>query len=70
MREWGKTIAIDLIRWILLFFNAYRMRQHVWENPRMNGDVPLATAALAPVRARSGGRLSRGPTALHRRSDL
>ena len=69
MRDWGKDIAMDLIRWILLFFGAHRM-QPFTENPTLLLDEPLATAKLVRVRARAGTRLSRGPTALHHRSDL
>lgn len=70
MRDWGKTTAMDLIRWILLFLGAYKMRQAFAENPTLTPDVPLATANLVRVRPPGGARLSRGPTALHQRSDL
>ena len=70
MRDWGKTIGIDLIRWILLLFGSHGMQQPITENPRLTVDLPLATANLVRVHARAGTRLSRGPTALHQRSDL
>ncbi len=70
MREWGKTIAMDLIRSILLFFGSFKMQQPITENPRVALGLPTATASLVLVRARAGARMSRDPTALHQRSDL
>ena len=70
MREWGNTIAMDLIRWIFLFFDSLAMRQRVTANPGMKLDKPLTMALVAPALARSGGRMSRGPTSVNRRSDL
>jgi hypothetical protein len=70
MREWGKTIAMDLIRWVLLIFDLLKLQQFVAGNPSVGLDIPSLTAILVPVPARIGGRLSRGPTALHHRSDL
>lgn len=69
MRDWGKTIAMDLIRWVLLFFDACKV-QPVTENPTPIVGKPLAMARSVRVRARGETRLSRGPTALHHRSDL
>ena len=70
MRDWGKTIAMDLIRGIIVFFGSQGMRQPVTENPRVPADLPLTRANLVRAHARAGTRLSRGPTALHQRSDL
>jgi hypothetical protein len=70
MREWGNTIAMDLIRWILLFFDSLAMRQPVAANPEMEVDKPLTMAIVAPALARSFGRMSRGPTPVNRRTDL
>jgi hypothetical protein len=69
MRDWGKTIAIDLIRWILLLFGSHEMRQLITENPKLTVGLPSATANYVRVYSRSGTRLSRGPTGLHPRSD-
>lgn len=70
MREWGKTIAMDLMRWVSLFFDLRNVQQFIAGNPPAGLDIPSLTAILVPVPARIGGRLSRGPTPLHHRSDL
>jgi len=61
---------MDLIRWILLFLGSQGMQQPITENPRVTVDLPLTTANSVRAHARAGTRLSRGPTALHQRSDL
>ena len=62
--------AMDLIRWIILFFDSLRVRQPITENPKLGMDLRLVLARVAPVQTRSGGRMSRGPTSVNRRSDL
>ena len=68
MREWGKTITMDLIRWVLLLFDSLTTRQSLTENPDIR--KPMFMAMGVPGRTRSGGQSCRGPTALNRRSDL
>lgn len=70
MREWGKTITMDLIRWVLLLFDSFTMRQPRTENPDIRLAKQLAMAMGVPARSRRGGRSCRGPTSLNRRSDL
>jgi len=70
MKEWEKTIAVDLIRWIFLFYDSLAMWQPRTESPKNRLDIPLTTAMLVPARALIRGRLSWGPTSLNRRSDL
>jgi hypothetical protein len=70
MREWGKTITMDLIRWVLLLFDSLIMRQPRTENPDIRLDEPLAMAMGVPAQIRYGGQSCRGPTSLNRRSDL
>jgi hypothetical protein len=70
MREWGKTITMDLIRWVLLLFDSLTMRQPCTENPDIRLGKPLAMAKGIPVRTNRGGQSCRGPTSLNRRSDL
>ena len=70
MMEWGKTIAVDLIRWIFLFYDSPKMRQPRTESPKILLDIPLTVAILVPARARERRRLSRGPTSLNRRSNF
>lgn len=68
MKGWGKNTAMDLIRFMLLFFSLVKLRQLVTENPSVRLDTPLLAAILVPDPARIGGRLSRGPTPLRYRS--
>lgn len=68
--EWGKTIAVDLIRWIFLFYDSLKMRQPRTESPKILLDIPLTVAMLVPAGARERWRLSRGPTSLNRRSNF
>lgn len=70
MREWGKKITMDLIRWVLLLFDSLTMRQPRTENPDIRLGKPLALAMAMPARIRFGGQSCRGPTSLNRRSDL
>lgn len=68
MKEWGKRIAMDLIRSILVFIGLVKLQQLAPENPLVKLDMPLLAAIWVPVPARNGGRLSRGPTSLRYRS--
>lgn len=61
---------MDLIRWILLFFDSLRMRRPTRVCRNIGIEIPMATATLVPVRAQSGRRLPRGPNLVNRRSDL
>ena len=70
MRERRKAIAMDLIRWIFLFFDSLRIRQPVTENPRVQMDAGLAAVQIVRVTGHRTRRWSRGPTSLLRRSDL
>ena len=70
MREWGSTIAMDLIRWVCLLFDSLIMRQPVTANPETDMDKPLTLAIVTLALNRFEGRWSRGPTAVNRRSDL
>jgi hypothetical protein len=70
MRELGKALSMDLIRWIWLFLNSLGIRQPGTEHREIRMDIPLAKTSLAPAYSRSGGRSSRGPTIPNRRSDL
>jgi hypothetical protein len=49
MREWGKTITMDLIRWVLLLFDSLTMRQPRTENPDIRLGKPLALAMAMPA---------------------
>ncbi|MGH7783663.1 MAG: hypothetical protein ACREO5_07480, partial [Candidatus Binatia bacterium] len=68
--EWGSTIAMDLIRWVFLFFDSLVIWQPVAANPEISMDIPLTLAIMRPAVDRSDGRWSWGPTAVNRRSDL
>jgi hypothetical protein len=70
MREWGSKIAMDLMRWVCLFFDSQVMRQPVTANPEMHMDKPLTLAIVTLALDRFDGWWSRGPTAVNRRSDL
>jgi len=61
---------MDLIRWIFLFFNSLRIRQPVTENPKVRMDAELAAVQIVRMTGHYTRRWSRGPTPLHRRSDL
>ena len=70
MREWVETFANNLIGWIILLFDALRIRQHVTSYPEFGMAIPLEIERVAPMPVRSGQRLARGPTSPHRRSDF
>ena len=70
MRERRKAIAMDLIRWIFLFFDSLRVRRPVTENPRIRRDTRLATTQVVGISGHCEGRWLRGPTSPPRRSDL
>ena len=70
MRELGKALAMDLIRWIWLFLHSFGIRRPVTEKTEIGMDTPLTRIYLVPARACNGGRMSRGPTAPNRRSNL
>jgi hypothetical protein len=70
MGKTGKAIVMDLLRWIWLFMGSegtWRLRP---ENPIFFMEFPLARRIRAPIRVSGGGRLSRGPNAPNRRTDL
>jgi hypothetical protein len=70
MREWVETFANNLIGWIILFFDALRIRQRVTNYPEFGMAIPLEIERIAPTPVRSGQRSTRGPTSPHRRSDF
>lgn len=70
MREWGSTIAMDLIRWVFMFFDLQVMWQPVTARPEIRREKPLMRAIGVPALERPNRRWSRGPTAANRRSDL
>lgn len=70
MREWGNTIAMDLIRWMISLVDSLTMGPLDAGNPALRLVEPLATATAVLKLARYGGRSSRGPTRLNRCSDL
>jgi hypothetical protein len=70
MGKSGKTLAMDLIRWIWLFMGSLGTRRLRPENPKISMEIPLTGLIRVPVRVSSGGRLSRGPNAPNRRANL
>jgi len=51
-----KDVAMNLIRWILLFFDALRLRQPVSKSPRMRMDIPLTLTRVVPIPVHCGER--------------
>jgi len=70
MRQWVETLAINLIGWIVLLFDALRIRQRISRYPEFAMAIPLEVKTVAPRPVWSGQRTTRGPTSPHRRSDF
>lgn len=70
MGKSGNALTMDLIRWIWRFMSSLGTRRLRPENPEICMDVPLTGFILQPVRVSNARRLSRGPNAPNRRSDL
>jgi hypothetical protein len=70
MREWVETFANNLIGWIVLLFDALRIRQRITGYPEFGMAIPLQMKRVAPMPVRPGKRSTRGLTSPHRRSDL
>ena len=70
MRILGERMINDLIGWVLAFFEPARLRQPLPDNLETVVEIPGNRVNDTPVVLLHGGRLSRGPTFLNRRSDL
>ena len=54
MREWGETFTNNLIGWIILLFDALRIRHTSY--PEFGMAIPLEIERVAPTPVRSGQR--------------
>ena len=71
MRDWRKEVVMDLICRVFSLFDIGRMWRPLSKSRKIQIDIPSDYEIAVPAVHRwSGGRFSRGPTSLTRRSDL